>query len=263
MAKTVLAMGCHPDDIEFLMAGTLLHLKDRGCDVHYMITASGDLGSLRYGREELARIRREEARAAAAFLGAHFHDSITGDLQVFYAEPLISRVAAVVREVRPDIMLVMSPQDYMEDHMNTCRIGVTAAFAKGVPNYVTDPPREAYQGDVTLYHALPHGLRDGLGTEIAADFFIDITAVIDRKQEMLALHKSQQDWLGASQGMNSYLATMRDMAAEVGSRCGSYQFAEGFRRHSHLGFSAVPMDPLGDILGDLRCEARKDTGKGR
>jgi LmbE family N-acetylglucosaminyl deacetylase len=253
---TVLALGCHPDDIEFMMSGVLFLLKERGCSIHYALTANGGCGSLRYGTKDLIRIRRDEAKAACELMGAHFHDSIANDLEVFYVDPLIRKVAALVREVRPDIMFLMSPQDYMEDHMNSCRLGVTAAFAKGVPNYRSDPPREAYQGDVTLYHALPYGLNDGLAKPVAADFYVDVGSVIDKKQEMLAKHVSQQEWLDKSQGLNSYLATMRSMCAEVGARSGRFTFAEGFRYHSHLGFSSQKIDPLKDILAGLWAGAK-------
>ena len=46
-----------------------------------------------------------------------------------------------MREVAPEILLVHAPSDYMEDHMNACRLAVTAAFARGMPNYPTSPPR--------------------------------------------------------------------------------------------------------------------------
>ena len=260
MGKTVLAIGCHPDDLEFMMAGTLLLLKDRGCDIHYMITSNGNLGSMEQGLEETARIRREEAKAACAFLGGHFHDSVANDLGVLYEEGQIRKVTAVVREAQPDILILMSPEDYMEDHMNACRLGVTAAFSRGMPNYESIPPRKAYQKDVTLYHALPYGLRDGLDKPVVPDFLIDISGVIDRKQEMLGKHLSQQAWLDETQGLNSYLATMRSMSAEVGSMSSRrVAFAEGFRRHNYLGFSETRIDPLGELLADLRCEAKRAT----
>ena len=255
MEMVVLAIGCHPDDLEFMMAGTLFLLKGKGCDLHYMITANGNCGSLEHDADELARIRREEAKEACAFLGSNFHDSITNDLEVFYEDSQIRKVTAVVREVQPDIVILMSPADYMEDHMNACRLGVTAAFCRGMPNYRTIPERKAYQKDVAVYHALPYGLRDGLDRAILPDFYVDISSVIDRKQEMLAKHRSQQAWLDESQGLNSYLATMRSMSAEVGAMSGRFRYAEGFRRHNHLGFSESRIDLLKDLLDDLHFEA--------
>jgi len=248
MNMTIFAIGCHPDDIEFLMSGTLFLLKNAGCEVHVMIIANGDCGSLQYNKKELAEIRRREAQDACSVLGAHFHDSVANDIEVFYSGDLIKKVAAVVREVQPDILLLMSPNDYMEDHMNASRLGVTAAFTRGMPNYVTDPIRPAYQKDVALYHAEPHGLHDQLNSLVLPDFFVDITSVIDRKQEMLSMHKSQQEWLGVSQGLNSYLNDMRKLSAQLGELSGVFQYAEGFRRHNYLGFSEKPIDPLKELL---------------
>jgi LmbE family N-acetylglucosaminyl deacetylase len=255
MGKTVLAIGCHPDDIEFMMAGTLFLLRNLACEIHYMIIANGNCGSIEYDAKKLAHIRREEAQAACAFLGAHFHDSITNDIEVFYEDTQIRKVTAVVRDVQPDILFLMSPDDYMEDHMNACRIGITASFCRGMPNYKTIPEQKEYQKDVAVYHAQPYGLRDGLDRVVLPDFFVDISSVINRKQEMLAKHQSQQAWLDTSQGLNSYLATMRSMSADVGLMSGRFHFAEGFRRHNHLGFSENRIDPLKNFLADFWCEA--------
>ena len=245
---TVFALACHPDDIEFMMGGTLQLLKAAGCSLHYMNLANGCCGSTQHSRDQTARIRRQEGRNAAAYLGAVYHESLANDLEVFYTPELIGKVTAVVREIRPDIMLLPSPEDYMEDHMTTCRIGVTAAFSRGVPNFSTDPPREATHQDVVLYHALPYGLRDGLRRRILPDFYVDISSVIDEKKRMLACHESQKRWLDETQGLESYLQTMREMSAEVAAMAGRGQYAEGWRRHSHLGFSAVEADPLMEML---------------
>ena len=188
MTPIVFAVHCHPDDIEFTCAGTLFRLKDAGCELHYMTVANGCVGSMTTGVEETARVRAEESRAAAALLGAAYHESIANDLEVFYGTELIRRLLAVVREVGPDIMLVPSPQDYMEDHMNTSRVAVTAAFCRGMPNYPSIPPVAPIQKDVVLYHAMPHGLRDELRHSIVPDFYVDIGPAIDRKERMLAAY---------------------------------------------------------------------------
>lgn len=252
---TVFAFGCHPDDIEFMMAGTLLLLKKAGCDIHYMNLANGNCGSTEYSADELERIRRKEAMGAAAFLGATFHNSLVGDLEVFYKPKLIRKVTSIVREIAPDIMLIPSIPDYMEDHMNTARIGVTAAFCRGMPNYKTIPQVDAIDKDVMLYHAMPYGLVDGLRNTIYPHAYVDITSVIDDKEKMLSFHKSQQVWLDESQGRNSYLEDMRRMSLDVGKMSGTFTFAEGWRRHSALGYSSKDNDPLKEILQGLYLEA--------
>ena len=64
MSIRVFALGCHPDDIEFMMAGTLFLLKDAGCELHYMALANGSCGTTRHSIEEIVRIRRQEAQNA-------------------------------------------------------------------------------------------------------------------------------------------------------------------------------------------------------
>ncbi len=235
------------------MGGTLFLLKDAGCEVHYMNLANGSCGTMEYSVGDIVLIRRQEARNAAELLGAEYHESLVNDLEVLYTQHLIRRVAAVIRQVEPDIMLLPSPEDYMEDHMNTARIAVTAAFCRGMPNYDSIPPVPPIQKDVVLYHALPYGLTDGLRRRIEADFFVDISSAIDRKEEMLACHASQKTWLDASQGMNAYLTTMRDMSAEVGVMSGRFRFAEGWRRRSHLGYCSPDADPLYECLRAYCC----------
>lgn len=133
--------------------------------------------------------------------------------------------------------------------MNTCRLAVTAAFARGMPNFTTRPRRKAADHPVTVYHALPHGLRDGLRRRVVAGLYVDTAAVHARKREALACHASQKEWLDRSQGMDSYLAAMDGFSAEVGRLSGRFRHAEGWRRHSHLGFSAEDSDPLSAALG--------------
>lgn len=255
MTKSAFAIGAHPDDIEFVMSGTLMHLRDAGYELHYMNVADGSCGSTQHDAATTARIRREESRAAAEFLGASFHESITQDLAIFYDRSTLARLASIVREVAPEIVLTHSPQDYMEDHMNTSRLVVTAAFARGMPNFPVTPANSAVEQDVTIYHAQPHGNCDGLRQPIRPDLFVDVTQLIEHKQQMLALHDSQRTWLDESQGMDSYLDAMRDLNKEVGTLSGRFQYAEGWRRHAHLGFCAKDADPLVAALDEsvLEC----------
>ena len=246
--RTVLAVAAHPDDIEFMMAGTLILLKEKGCTIHYFTVANGCCGSAELSKKEIVRIREKEARAAARFLGATFHPSLVDDFQIFYSDGLIRRVAAIVRECRPEILLVPSLDDYMEDHSITAKIAVTAAFVRGMPNYETDPPILPVSNKVVIYHALPHGLKDPMRRSILPELFVNIASVIDQKAEMLRLHVSQKEWLDRSQGMDSYIEKMRGMCREVGEMSETFRFAEGWRRHSYLGFADENADPLSDLL---------------
>ena len=244
MSRRAFAIAAHPDDIEFVMAGTLFHLRAAGYEIHYLNVGNGCCGSSVTDAATTARVRRDEARRACQLLGAVFHESLANDLQIFYDRPTLARLAAIVREVSPEIVLTHSPADYMEDHTNTCRLAVTAAFARGMPNFAVDPPTPAIDQPVTVYHAQPHGNRDGLWQPVRPSIFVDIGAVMDQKTTMLAAHESQKRWLDESQGLDSYLQSMRDLSREVGAMSGDFTFAEGWRRHSHLGFCAADADPL-------------------
>lgn len=246
---SALAIAAHPDDIEFVMAGTLLLLRKAGWAVHYFNVSSGDLGSMVHSAAETARVRRREAKAAAQVLGAKWHAPIANDLAIFYDDRTLRRVAAVVREVSPQVVLTHSPQDYMEDHMVVSRLAVTAAFSRAMPNFKTAPARKPVSEPVAIYHASPHGLRDGMRKLIAPGMFVDTARVHAVKREALACHASQKQWLDATQGMDSYLVAMDEFSAQLGKISGRFKHAEGWRRHSHLGFAEEGFDPLREALG--------------
>ena len=248
-SKVAIAIGAHPDDIEFYMAGTLLMLKQAGFDIHYMTVASGNCGSAQYNAAMTRSIRNTEARAAAKILGAQFHPSITDDLEIIYNLELLRALSAVIREVKPSIVLTHPPQDYMEDHTNTCRLAVTAAFTRGMPNFKTAPARPMADYEVTVYHSMTHGLCDPLRRRIVPGAFVNTTSVHKTQLKALAAHKSQQNWLDVSQGLNSFLLAVEDMSLAVGRMSKSFKYAEGWRRHLHFGFCAPEADPLAPALG--------------
>lgn len=249
---TALAIFAHPDDIEFVAAGTLLLLKQAGWEIHYLNLSSGNLGSATLTPNETRKAREDESRVAADILGAHWHPSLADDLEITYNLPLLRQLAAIVREVNPQIMLTHSPVDYMEDHTATARLAVTAAFARGMPNFVTDPHVKHVEGDLTVYHAQPHLNRDPLGAVVRPGLFVDIGSVLETKRRALAAHESQRAWLDASQGMDSYVKTMEDLGREVGAMSGQFEFAEGWRKHLHAGFCAPDADPLKTAISN-RC----------
>ncbi len=247
---TALGVFAHPDDMEIVAAGTLLRLQRAGYEVHCLAVANGCCGSSVRGRKEIVRVRRAEAQEACRLAGFARHESLANDIEVFYERATLARVAALVRQVAPDVLLTHSPTDYMEDHQNACRLAVSAAFGRGMRNMPTDPPVAPVDGPVTVYHAQPYGNRDPLGGVVRPTHFVDVGGeVLEKKTAMLACHRSQQDWLDESQGLSSYLETMRALAREVGEWSGRFEHAEGWRRRLTLGFCAPDADPLATALG--------------
>src|ERR1051325_8844623 len=259
--RTAIAIAAHPDDIEFYMGGTLLLLKQAGYAIHYMNVANGNCGSVDYNSKQAIAVRRKEGQAAARVLGATYHESLCNDVEITYDLRLLRRLGAVVREVRPTIVLTHSPQDYMEDHTMTCRLVVTAAFTRGMPNFKTIPSRTAADYETTVYHGMPHGLCDQLRRRIVAGLYVNTASVHTVKREALAAHKSQQNWLDTSQGMNSYLQAMEHGSLEIGKLSKKFKHAEGWRRHLHYGFCREKADPLREGLGrNCLVNARYERG---
>ncbi len=258
MARRALAIAAHPDDIEFAMAGTLILLGRAGYELHYMTIANGSCGTVEQDVETIVGIRREESRRAASVLGAQYHESLVDDINIYYEPKLLARVGAVVRQVGPEIMLVPSPRDYMEDHMNACRLAVTAAFCRGMRNFAVEPATPPIDQEVAIYHAQPHGNCDELGRPVRPGIFVDVSDVLDAKAAALAEHRSQKTWLDKSQGMDSYLHMMRDLSRDVGRLSGRFEYAEGWRRHYHVGLCAEGADPLVAAIKDSVLVGPKD-----
>jgi LmbE family N-acetylglucosaminyl deacetylase len=130
-------------------------------------------------------------------------------------------------------------------------LAVTAAFAREMPNFRTDPPVPPIVGPVTIYHAQPHGNRTPLCDIVRPHQFVDISGEIDQKAAMLECHRSQYEWLDATQGVDSLIDKMKGLDREVGTMSGRFEYSEGWRKHLHMGFCSPDADPLAAALGNL------------
>ncbi|MCL5669820.1 MAG: PIG-L family deacetylase [Acidobacteria bacterium] len=246
----VLALFAHPDDAEFLCAGTLAHLASRGAGIHLATMSAGDCGSTTLASSKIAALRQREAARAASLIGARYHCLKSKDLLVFYDHPHLNKVMELVRRVRPSLVFTHSPVDYMADHEMVSRLIQTACFGAMAPNYKTGHrnPAPPLPGVPHLYYADAFGRRDILGHKIASGIYVDISKTLKRKEEMLACHESQQAWLKTQQEIPGTLFAMRKMSQEVG-KSGGFRWAEGFRQHLGQGFPADNL--LKKLLGRL------------
>ena len=249
MKKVAFAIACHPDDIEFMMAGTLIKLKEAGYEIHYMNVANGSLGTNQFDYNTIVPMRRQESINAAKVIGAIFHESLVDDLEVFYERNTLERLVPIVREVEPEIILTHGPYDYMEDHTNTGRLAVSAAFCRGMTNFKCNPPHQVTGQNVTVYHSMPHSLCDQLRRPVVPGLFVNVETTIEQKKQMLSCHKSQKEWLDASQGNDAYLIDMVERCRYFGKMSKQYDFAEGWVRHNPIGFCGPSDNPLITALG--------------
>ncbi len=250
MNNTILSVLAHPDDAEFLCAGTLIRLKnEHGFEVHIASMTPGDCGSAEYGPQEISRMRRAEGAKAAALVGATYHCLEEKDLLIFYNDAVLEKVTRLLRLVQPSIVITHSPADYMLDHETTSTLTRAAAFAAPIPNFMAERRLGSMLQHIPhLYYCDPIEGKDPLGRDIIPGFRIDISKVIDTKANLLAAHASQRDWLMKHHGMDHYLQAMRDWSAKRGAEAG-VPFAEGFRQH--LGHSYPQDNVLGHLLGVL------------
>ncbi len=250
MPPTVLALFAHPDDAEFLCAGTLLHLARLGARIHIATITAGDCGSAILPPEKIALIRRKEAKRAAERVGANYSCLALKDLRIFYDQATLKKVMEVVRRTDPEMVLTHSPGDYMVDHETTSRLAQTACFGAMAPNFRTGARRAARgtRAIPHLYYAQPFGGRDIFGDEIRPRLAVDITSTLAEKKAMLACHESQQAWLRSQQDIEQMNDPVQSMARRIGALSG-IEAAEGFRQH--LGQAFPQTNLLRTLLGDL------------
>jgi LmbE family N-acetylglucosaminyl deacetylase len=246
----VLALFAHPDDAEFLCAGTLFLLADRGATVHIATMTPGDCGSAILPASKISRIRVKEGQRAAGLLGAEYTCLKEKDLLVFYDRHTLCKVMELVRRLDPSLVFTHSPSDYMVDHETTSRLCQTACFGATAPNFHTGArnPAMPLRAIPHLYYTQPIGSTDILGKEIIPGLCVNIEEALVRKEKMLGCHESQQAWLKAQQGVSRPEDTMRKTAAWTGALV-DFQWAEGFRQHLGQGFRQD--DLLSMLLGEL------------
>jgi LmbE family N-acetylglucosaminyl deacetylase len=242
----VLAIMPHPDDIEILCAGTLIRLRDAGCEIHAATMTAGDKGSAVLSRPQIAGIRREEARNAAETLGAASYTCLEfEDLSIVFDNDSRRRVAGLMRRISPLIVVTTPPIDYMFDHEVTSQLVRDACFNASVRNYET-PGGEPPSAHIPyLYYSDPVGGVDLFGTPAPIGRLFDISAVIDLKAEALTCHVSQRAWLQKQHGMDDYVDSMKRWGAARGALIG-VEYAENLRQH--LGHPHPTDDMLGALL---------------
>jgi LmbE family N-acetylglucosaminyl deacetylase len=248
MTKRILSIHAHPDDAEILAGGTLNLLAANGHKITLVTMTPGDCGSAELPPEEISVVRRNEARHAAAMLGAEYLCLEFRDLAVFSDDASRRRVVELLRIVRPDLILTASPIDYMADHEAASMLVRDACFGAPVKNFVTGvaQPAPPIPTIPHLYFMDPLGGVDRDGGPVRPDFVVNVESVFEEKKMMLARHKSQRGWLLKHHGVDDYLDTMERWTRERGRQAG-LEFGEGFRRYKGHPYPQSPL--LEELLG--------------
>ena len=229
----VLAVGCHPDDVEIGCSGTLLKCAQRGDKVTVCHTANGNMGHVIIPPDELREMRILEARNAAKKGGFEILTLDIGDLLPNSSDQK-QRDAMIdlMRYVQPDLIITHAPQDYMSDHQEVSKLVFHASFACSCPHYAhapagsilppPDPSLIADSADIApLYYM------DTLaGVGFIPTEYVDISDVIDQKIDMLECHVSQLKWMRDHDHID-FADFVRTCSKYRGLQCG-VDYAEGF-----------------------------------
>ena len=245
--ERILAFSCHPDDLEFEAAGTLALLAAKGYEIHCATMTGGEVGSQTEKPQDIRNIRLKEAEESARVLKGTYHYAGGHDLQVEYNDYYRKITTRVLREVDPYIVLTQPPSDYLVDHEETSKLVRNAAFIASVPSFDCGVPTTPMKRIPYLYYWNAIDLQDIFGRPLPMHFGVDVASVMDKKEQMLACHKSQRDWLKYIFKWDAYMENMKNETRNQGKLIGR-EYGECFIQH--LG-SGHPQDNiLGRILGD-------------
>ena len=193
----ILAIGAHPDDIEFGCGGTLVKYARKGARIELLVMTDGSRGGN-------ARTRRREQEAAARLLGASkVHWGGYRDTLLPSVRRLIDCIERVLSVVRPDFIFVSNPEDTHQDHRQVARAAVSATrYARNVL---------FYEGPTTV--------------NFTPTVFIDIADEIGSKIEALRTHRSQ---LMKTRIEGTAISEIAEASAHFRGVQGRVRWAEGF-----------------------------------
>jgi N-acetylglucosamine malate deacetylase 1 len=217
----ILAIGAHPDDLEIFCGGTLALFARQGHEVFMCHALNGNLGHHEIPREELRLIRRAEAQNAAQLIGATSLTLDVDDLDIYVEREARLKMMEIIRQARPDCMILHNPRDYMSDHTVTSTVSFDASFMATLPQLVSE--------------SAPHGrlapiyfMDTAAGVDFQPEEYVDISSVEDLKRQMIACHQSQVSWLKSHDGID-LLEYAMNISSFRGLQAG-VRYAEGFRQ---------------------------------
>ncbi|HEV8306519.1 MAG TPA: PIG-L deacetylase family protein [Methylomirabilota bacterium] len=193
----ILAIGAHPDDIEFGCGGTLIKYALKGHDIHLLVLTDG-------GRGGDAAERRREQEEAARLLGSQqlFWGGYQ-DTEVPLDRDLIQKVEGVLHRIQPDLILMPFGDDTHQDHRHLSTSAVTASrYTRNVL---------FYEGPTTA--------------NFTPSVFVDINSVMERKLAALRAHASQVAKTGVE---HLDILDLAQAAAHFRGIQGRVRNAEGF-----------------------------------
>lgn len=228
LPAVALAVGAHPDDVEFGAGGTLAKWAAAGCTIHHLICTDGSKGTWDPAADTAAlvlRRQREQADAARALAGENagevvFLGYIDGELPT--TAEAVSRVARVIRELRPDVVLGHDPWKRYRLHPDHRAAGIL--LCDGVVG-ARDPH---FFPDHGLAHHRPDAMLLWEADEV--NHVEDVSAAVGAKLAALESHESQFETTMGARGLDDlgpFRDKIRQRLADIGEPYG-FAAAEAF-----------------------------------
>jgi LmbE family N-acetylglucosaminyl deacetylase len=227
--RRVLVVTAHPDDVDFGSAGTVAAFTDAGLEVTYCIVTNGEAGGSdrAMSRSEMAALRQDEQRAAAAVVGVsdvRFLGHPDGRVQATF--DLRRDISRVIRQVRPQRVLTQSPERNMgfiyashPDHLAAGEAAVDAVYPDARNPFAHPELLEAEGLEPWTVNELWISDRGAPDADAVA---VNTTNTVERKVSALMCHKSQ----------------MPDPPDAIGERVRSWALAAGEAAGLPAGHSA-------------------------
>jgi len=226
--KVVLGVAAHPDDLDVNAGGTMAYYASQGADVYYLILTNGCNGTAdrTVTAEQLTRARQEEQRNAAKQLGAKdvfFCAYPDGCLE--NCPEVRCDIVKVIRRLKPDVVIAWDPSMFYCAERNIINHADHRMSGQATLDAVYPLARDHLSFPELLQHGLePHKTPAVLLINFnQANFFVDITPVMDAKLKSIASHTSQMS------DFEEKRAVFIHYAEELGEACG-VQYAETFVR---------------------------------
>ena len=159
----ILAIGAHPDDIEFGCGGALIKYTEKGHRLFLLVMTGGGLGGS-------VSVRTQEQEASGKILGAEkIYWGGYGDTHLVMDVDLIGKIESVIAEVKPDFIFCNFPDDTHQDHRHLAQAIMSATRYIRNVLFFEGPTTQNFNPQV----------------------FVDIADTLDRKVEALQAHHSQ------------------------------------------------------------------------
>jgi N-acetylglucosamine malate deacetylase 1 len=173
----VLAIAAHPDDAEITSGGLLIKMARMGRTTGVLDLTAGEMGT--HGDEQ---DRAREAAAAAKALGLSYRGNLEiPDSAVEYTQENKLKIARVIREVKPELVVLPHWQQRHPDHLACSRLGYDACFLAGLKKINVEG--EPYRPRKIIYASYYRN------TDYS--FMVDISSEFEQKIEAIAAYESQ------------------------------------------------------------------------